>query len=132
MKKYYCPVCGYESDEPIDTCPICKAKMKERESADLPWAAEHVLGSQRSGFIHFLELAAGNFAYGAGEIGGHFLAFIDVTADGAYEFFHVFLLLFVMSHEAITVNFFNSLIIITTALLVTPLKADRRREYNKF
>ena len=22
-KKYYCPVCGYESDTPIDVCPIC-------------------------------------------------------------------------------------------------------------
>lgn len=30
-KKYYCPVCGYETDEPIEICPICKAKMKERE-----------------------------------------------------------------------------------------------------
>jgi hypothetical protein len=26
-KKYYCPVCGYESDTPIDVCPICGAKM---------------------------------------------------------------------------------------------------------
>ena len=26
-KKYYCPVCGYESDEPIDVCPVCGAKM---------------------------------------------------------------------------------------------------------
>ena len=26
-KKYYCPVCGYESDEPIEICPICKAQM---------------------------------------------------------------------------------------------------------
>ena len=25
-KKYYCPVCGYESDEPIEICPVCKAK----------------------------------------------------------------------------------------------------------
>ena len=44
-KKYYCPVCGYESDEPIDICPICGAKMAEREdTADLAWAAEHVVG----------------------------------------------------------------------------------------
>ncbi len=45
MKKYYCPVCGYESDEKIDNCPICKAKMKEREEgAGMVWAAEHILG----------------------------------------------------------------------------------------
>ena len=44
MKKYYCPVCGYESDEPIEFCPICKAKMKERESAETTWAAEHIGG----------------------------------------------------------------------------------------
>ncbi len=45
MKKYYCPVCGYESDEKIDSCPICKAKMKEREEgAGMTWAAEHILG----------------------------------------------------------------------------------------
>ncbi len=45
MKKYYCPVCGYESDEKIDVCPICKAKMKEREEgAGMTWAAEHILG----------------------------------------------------------------------------------------
>ncbi len=45
MKKYYCPVCGYESDEKIDVCPICKAKMKEREEgAGMTWAAEHIVG----------------------------------------------------------------------------------------
>ena len=45
MKKSYCPVCGYESDEKIDVCPICKAKMKEREEgAGMVWAAEHILG----------------------------------------------------------------------------------------
>ena len=44
-KKYYCPVCGYESDEPIDVCPICKAKMEVREEGEgLAWAAEHVVG----------------------------------------------------------------------------------------
>ena len=44
-KKYYCPVCGYETDEPIEICPICKAKMKEREEGgEKVWAAEHILG----------------------------------------------------------------------------------------
>ena len=31
-KKYYCPVCGYESDTPIDVCPICGAKMAVRRT----------------------------------------------------------------------------------------------------
>ena len=44
-KKYYCPVCGYESDEPIDICPICKAKMAVREESEaMAWAAEHIVG----------------------------------------------------------------------------------------
>lgn len=44
-KKYYCPVCGYESDEPIEICPICKAKMAERsEGENMDWAAEHIVG----------------------------------------------------------------------------------------
>ncbi len=43
-KKYYCPVCGYESDEPIEICPICKAKMEERKEGVLAWAAEHQVG----------------------------------------------------------------------------------------
>jgi len=44
-KKYYCPVCGYESDEPIEICPVCKAKMAVRENeGELAWAAEHVVG----------------------------------------------------------------------------------------
>ena len=45
QKKYYCPVCGYESDEPIEKCPICGAKMEERDTnADMTWAAEHIVG----------------------------------------------------------------------------------------
>ncbi len=44
-KKYYCPVCGYESDEKIEKCPICGAKMLERdENAGMSWAAEHQVG----------------------------------------------------------------------------------------
>ena len=37
-KKYYCPVCGYESDEPIDVCPVCGAKMAVREEGETSWA----------------------------------------------------------------------------------------------
>ena len=39
-KKYYCPACGYTSDEPIDICPRCGAKMKVREEdGEKAWAA---------------------------------------------------------------------------------------------
>jgi rubrerythrin len=46
MKKYVCPVCGYESDEPIEKCPLCGADMKEQEAVegDLTWASEHKVG----------------------------------------------------------------------------------------
>lgn len=43
-KKYFCPVCGYESDEPVDVCPICGAKMQQREDESKSWAAEHSIG----------------------------------------------------------------------------------------
>ena len=44
-KKYYCPVCGYESDEPIEKCPICGAKMAVRENTgEMTWASEHKVG----------------------------------------------------------------------------------------
>ncbi len=69
MKKYYCPVCGYESDEPIDTCPICKAKMKERESADLTWAAEHVVGIAKDVDDEIKEDLRSNFNGECSEVG---------------------------------------------------------------
>ncbi len=45
QKKYYCPVCGFESDEPVDVCPICGAKMQVKEvGGEKEWAAEHKVG----------------------------------------------------------------------------------------
>ncbi len=35
MKKYYCPVCGYETDDEIDVCPICFAQMEKREDEEV-------------------------------------------------------------------------------------------------
>lgn len=43
-KKYFCPVCGYESDEPIEICPVCGVKMQERKDDVTTWAAEHQVG----------------------------------------------------------------------------------------
>jgi len=49
--------------------------------------AQLMLGSQLGG-IQLLELGAIHLADGALEIGGHFLAFVDVTANGADKLLH--------------------------------------------
>ena len=69
MKKYYCPVCGYESDEPIEFCPICKAKMKERESEALSWAAEHIVGVAKDVDEDIKEDLRANFNGECSEVG---------------------------------------------------------------
>ena len=83
MKKYYCPVCGYESDEPIDVCPICKAKMKERESAAFSWAAEHVVGIAKDVDPEILQGLRDNFNGECSEV-GMYLAMARVAHREGY------------------------------------------------
>ncbi len=61
MKKYYCPVCGYETDVPTEICPICKAKMKVREENTTAWAAEHIVGVAKDAPEEILEGLRANF-----------------------------------------------------------------------
>ena len=48
MKKFVCTICGYvhEGDSAPEKCPICKAPASKfmEQSADMTWAAEHVVG----------------------------------------------------------------------------------------
>ena len=48
MAKYVCSVCGYvhEGDAPPAQCPQCKAPASKfvKQSGELSWAAEHVVG----------------------------------------------------------------------------------------
>ena len=48
MKKFVCTICGYvhEGDSAPEKCPICKAPAAKfmEQSADMTWAAEHVVG----------------------------------------------------------------------------------------
>jgi len=48
MSKYVCKVCGYvhEGDEAPEACPVCKAPSEkfEKQSGEMAWAAEHILG----------------------------------------------------------------------------------------
>ncbi len=69
MKKYYCPVCGYESDEAVDVCPICKAAMKVREGDTMAWAAEHVLGVAQGVSEEILDGLRANFNGECTEVG---------------------------------------------------------------
>ena len=48
MAKWVCNVCGYvhEGDEAPEACPICKAPASKftKQSDELTWASEHVVG----------------------------------------------------------------------------------------
>ena len=48
MAKYVCKVCGYvhEGDSAPAECPVCHAPADkfEEQSAEMSWAAEHVVG----------------------------------------------------------------------------------------
>ena len=69
-KKYYCPVCGYESDEPIEKCPICGAAMKVREEGgEMAWAAEHIVGVAQGVSEEILQGLRENFNGECSEVG---------------------------------------------------------------
>ena len=48
MAKWVCSVCGYvyEGDQAPAQCPVCKAPASKfvKQSEELTWAAEHVVG----------------------------------------------------------------------------------------
>ena len=48
MKKFVCSVCGYvyEGEAAPEFCPVCKAPAEKfiEQSAEMTWAAEHVVG----------------------------------------------------------------------------------------
>ena len=84
MKKYYCPVCGYESDEPIDVCPICGAKMAERaDDAAMTWAAEHIVGVAKDVDPEILQGLRDNFNAECSEV-GMYLAMARVAFREGY------------------------------------------------
>ena len=85
MKKYYCPVCGYESDEPIDVCPICGAKMAVRDddSQELSWAAEHIVGVGQVAEKEIVDGLRDNFNGECSEV-GMYLAMARVAFREGY------------------------------------------------
>ncbi len=84
QKKYYCPACGYESDEPIDVCPFCKAKMAVREEgAETTWAAEHIVGVAKGVDPEILQGLRDNFNGECSEV-GMYLAMARVAHREGY------------------------------------------------
>ena len=83
-KKYYCPVCGYESDEPIDVCPLCGAKMAVREEgASNEWAAEHKVGIIDGVYEEIVKGLRDNFNGECSEV-GMYLAMARVAHREGY------------------------------------------------
>ena len=83
MKKYYCPVCGYETDDPTEICPISKAKMKVREENTTSWAAEHIVGVAKDAPEEILEGLRANFNGECTEV-GMYLAMARVAHREGY------------------------------------------------
>ena len=84
MKKYYCPVCGWESDEAVEKCAICGAPMKERDlSEGMSWAAEHVVGVAQGVREDILMDLRANFEGECSEV-GMYLAMARVAHREGY------------------------------------------------
>lgn len=83
-KKYYCPACGYTSDEPIDICPRCGAKMKVREEGgEKSWAAEHIVGVAKDVDLEIIQGLRDNFNGECSEV-GMYLAMARVAHREGY------------------------------------------------
>ena len=89
MKKWRCTVCGeiVESDVRPDKCPLCKApgeKFEEVvESAEMTWAAEHVVGVAKDAPAEIIEGLRANFQGECTEV-GMYLAMARVAHREGY------------------------------------------------
>ena len=73
MSKYVCSVCGYvhEGDSAPAACPVCKAPADKfvEQSAEMSWAAEHVVGVAQGAPEEILEGLRANFTGECTEVG---------------------------------------------------------------
>ena len=71
--KWVCQVCGYvhEGDEPPANCPVCKADASKftRQSEDMVWAAEHVVGVAKGAPEDIINDLRANFTGECTEVG---------------------------------------------------------------
>lgn len=87
MKKFVCQVCGYvyEGEAAPEVCPICKAPASKfsEQSADLTWAAEHVVGVAQGSSEDIMKDLRANFEGECSEV-GMYLAMARVAHREGY------------------------------------------------
>ncbi len=89
MKKWKCTVCGeiVESDVRPDKCPLCKAPgekfVEVVETAEMTWAAEHIVGVAKDAPAEIIEGLRANFQGECTEV-GMYLAMSRVAAREGY------------------------------------------------
>ena len=87
MKKFVCSVCGYvyEGESAPAQCPVCKAPADKfvEQSAEMSWAAEHVVGVAKGAPEEILEGLRANFNGECTEV-GMYLAMARVAHREGY------------------------------------------------
>ena len=87
MKKFVCSVCGYvyEGEAAPEQCPVCKAPKEKfvEQSAELSWAAEHVVGVASGAPEDILADLRANFQGECSEV-GMYLAMARVAHREGY------------------------------------------------
>ena len=87
MSKFVCSVCGYvhEGDAAPAACPVCKAPADKfvEQSAEMSWAAEHVVGVAQGAPEEILEGLRANFTGECTEV-GMYLAMARVAHREGY------------------------------------------------
>ena len=87
MAKWVCNVCGYvyEGDEAPAACPICKAPAEKftKQSDEMTWAAEHVVGVAKGVSEDILADLRANFQGECSEV-GMYLAMARVAFREGY------------------------------------------------
>ena len=73
MAKYVCSVCGYvhEGDAAPEKCPVCNAPKEKfvKQSDDMTWASEHVVGVAQGSSEDIMEDLRANFNGECTEVG---------------------------------------------------------------
>ena len=87
MKKFVCMVCGYvhEGETAPEKCPVCNAPASkfQEQSADMAWAAEHVVGVAQGASEDIMEDLRANYEGECKEV-GMYLAMARVAHREGY------------------------------------------------